>query len=31
MKNQEIRKEMYDAVLDKEELTKSLAKKKGSS
>lgn len=31
MKNQEIRKEMYDTVLSKEELTKSLAKKKGSS
>jgi len=31
MKNQEIRKEMYDAVLSKEELAKSFAKKKGSS
>lgn len=31
MKNQEIRKEMYDTVLDKEELAKSFAKKKGSS
>lgn len=30
MKNQEIRKEMYDTVLDKEELIKSLAKKKNS-
>jgi hypothetical protein len=31
MKNQEIRKEMYDTVLNKEELIKSFAKKKGSS
>ena len=31
MKNQEIRKELYDTVLDKEELAQSFAKKKGSS
>ena len=31
MKNQEIRKEKYDVVLDKEELVMSFAKKKGSS
>ena len=31
MKNQEIRKEMYDAVLSKEELAKSFAKKKEHS
>jgi hypothetical protein len=31
MKNQEIRKEWYDTVLDKEELAKSFAKKKASS
>ena len=31
MKNQEVRKEMYDTVLDKDELLKSFEKKKGNS
>lgn len=31
MKNQEIRKEMYDTVLDKAELVKSLSRKKDPS